>query len=240
MKSSERLVLPDIWRGVALLLMIAFHTVFLGWFLLNWPIDVFSGFWFWIAKISGYSFLIVAGWSSWLRQNAGSQKSLRSAFVRSGHIAAWAGVITLTTLWAFPTEPIWWGILHCLAVALLISNVLLWYKKSQVLVVLGVFTLLTGIFTAGTTGNWLTMIFGFPPLNFRTLDYYPLIPYAGMVWLSAGLGATLTQKLEPLEKPLAGHWLGKSLLLWLGQHSLSVYIGHVPIVLLLLWLTTLI
>lgn len=242
MKSSERLLLPDIWRGAALLGMILFHTIFIGWLLFEWsiPFQIQSGVGRVISHIVGVSFLSVAGWSAWLKWNHRPDQKLAPALKKVSLIFAWAIIITLVTLIAFPAAPIWWGVLHCLAVALFVTHVFLSRKMFNQLVCLGTITLLIGIFREFIPGSLFTIPLGFPPVNFATLDYYPLLPYAGVVWIAAGMGKFITAQLEKYEQPLSHNWPGKKQLLWLGQHSLLVYVGHVPVLVAVLWVFSLI
>jgi uncharacterized membrane protein len=242
MKSSERLLLPDIWRGTALLGMILLHAIFIGWLLFekSMPFQIQSDVGRVLSNIIGGSFLAVAGWSAWLKWNSHPEQALALALKKVGLIFAWAIVITLVTILAFPSAAIWWGVLHCLAAALFVAHIFLSRKMFPQLVWLGVITLLIGIFRQFIPGSLITIPLGFPPANFATLDYYPLFPYAGVVWITAGMGKLITAQLGKYEQPLSQNWPGKKLLLWLGQHSLLVYITHVPILIAVFWVLSLI
>lgn len=242
MKKHERLLLPDVWRGGALLGMIIVHALFISWIVFGWnlliPLDRGVGKLF--AQVVGISFLTVAGWSAWLKWSFNPSQDLRAALKKVMQIFFWAGVISLVTLIAFPSAPIWWGVLHCLATALFVVHLFLSRKMIRQLVWLGAITVGIGIFREYVPGSVITVPLGFPPAYFATLDYYPVFPYAGVVWLTACLGGNLTSWLRPLEKPLSQNWPGKRHFLWLGQHSLLVYMGHVPVLLALFWIISLI
>lgn len=239
---KTRLVLPDLWRATAVLAMVVYHFLFLAWIQFDWPVNVLSGFWREIGRLAGWSFLFLAGWSLWLAWNyssAGLVVRIERSQRRVRMIAAWAGVITLTSLMVFPSAPIWWGVLHCLAFSLWSANELLARGKTQLLLFMGFTIWIIGgaaLVLGPIPGFWSLVPLGFPPADYRSLDYYPLIPYLGLVWMGVGLGERLTQWAARSEPFLSPPWPGKSTLLWIGQHSLTIYLTHIPILWILLWL----
>lgn len=238
MKNRERLFFPDIWRALAVLTMIGFHTLFIGWFLYQWPINVSSGPLRWIGWAAGGSFLFLAGWSAWLRQrnHVNRHEEFELAWHHCAQIGFWAFIITAVTMVLLPASPVWWGILHCLAVSLLIAHILLGLRLRWIAAFTGFTAMVIGIFMPKIVGTILTMPLGMPPAGFSSIDYYPLLPFGGIVLFSAGLGPLWTKLTEPLEPALASPWPGKSVLLWIGRKSLFVYIVHIPILLGVLWL----
>ena len=61
MESSSRLWEIDTLRGVAILMMILYHTVYDLSFFSLWPVDVLTGFWRYFAYATASLFLLIAG-----------------------------------------------------------------------------------------------------------------------------------------------------------------------------------
>ena len=67
-----------------------------------------------------------------------------------------------------------------------------------------------------------------------TEDYVPLLPWFGVVLVGIGIGNWLTQRrLTAMQRMSrdSPRWL-----IWLGRHSLLVYMVHQPIMIAALWL----
>ena len=81
----------------------------------------------------------------------------------------------------------------------------------------------------------------FKPYNFYTVDYFPLFPWWGVVLLGIFLGKQLYpgyKRIFPLPD-----WSRVPLIQavsFLGQHSLTIYILHQPIIIIILFLLGLI
>jgi uncharacterized membrane protein len=223
--------------------MVLYHLVFIGWYGFEWNVVATAGVWRVIARLSGWSFLLVAGWSAWLQLQPHHKRSqsLRWKLIkRIGLLALFASIITSITLFFATNAVIWWGILHAMTVSLAITYLLLWYRQKRALEILGWMTVFVGLFLRTMPGNWLTLPFGWPPFDFRSLDYYPLAPYAGVVWLAAVYGEALANNTAWIERKLRTSWPGKPAILWIGQHSLVIYLVHVPILWIGLWILSLI
>jgi uncharacterized membrane protein len=216
---------------LALLLMVLFHA----WYL--WRQWYGYRFWGseselvgWAGGAAAVSFFLVSGASSWLAHErlhsaAAPPILIAAKFVRRS-VRVWlaALLITLATAFLAPQETVWFGALHFLAV----GNLLLWFFLSRL--PLNIFPVLAlAVLAAGAAiekvplggfGLWL----GAAPSAFRTLDYYPLLP-----WFSALLcGAWLGKKSRSW--PAVPYPQKLRVLCWLGRHSLMIYLIHIPLI----------
>ena len=76
---------------------------------------------------------------------------------------------------------------------------------------------------------WLLWL-GLPPVAYATFDYFPLLPWFGLILLGVWLGGLLYaggRRGFPL--PDLGGALPVRLLDFLGRHSLLIYLIHQPI-----------
>jgi uncharacterized membrane protein len=222
----------DALRGLAIVAMIAYHFCFdLRWF-------GFARFDFehdaaWIAARSAIlgSFLLIAGASVVLA--ARRPDFARRLALRLAQIAGAAALVSTGSLLAFPRTWIWFGVLHAIAVSLLIAWPLLRYPR--VAVALGAAIVVAGVALAHPVFDtpWLRWV-GLMTHKPATEDYVPLLPWTGLVLIGTGLGHALVRRPHALDSaarlPAA--------LRFLGRHSLVAYLAHQPILLALLWLVT--
>ena len=150
-------------------------------------------------------------------------------------LLSFAVVINLVTFWLFPTMPVYFGILHLLAVAPWLSW--WWLKIADVkwLLIAAGLVICGGIWLNSlSSGNWLTLAFGWPPARLAMLDYYPLFPWLGVYWLGM-VGARVwfrrgeSSQSQPVSVSAHFSWLS-----WAGRNSLLIYILHQPIIVLIL------
>ena len=103
-------------------------------------------------------------------------------------IGAAAALVTAGTYALFPTAYVFFGILHCIAVASLIAVPLL-FAPWPVAFACGAFFLLGGAFFASSAFNadWLQWI-GLSTSEPMTQDWRPLFPWAGALLLGVAAG----------------------------------------------------
>jgi uncharacterized membrane protein len=215
---KQRIESFDWLRGVAVLFMIQCHSVM---FLLD-PALKGSDVYRWLLRLDGLvapSFIFAAGFSLALVQVRSASKGSRTQRVRKtlrrlGEVLA---VATLVNWMWFPIfrEPRWIlriDILHCIGLSLLLAlpllsglasrpKVLRWVTLAMSITVFAI----TPLFKE-TTG-WPSLF-----LNQSSGAMFPLLPWAGYVYLGASAGATAALgELRPLVL-----WIVMLLLLGLG------------------------
>ena len=187
-------------------------------------------FWLGFRAIIVVSFMALVGISLVLADRAGA--STAHFWKRIGVIAACAVAASIGSYVLFPRTFIYFGILHCIAVA----SILAWptVRRPLVAFVIGVAIIAAGIAYAdplfdARALSWL----GFTTHKPATEDYVPLAPWAGAVFLGVTAGHALARadfhSLALLAN--APRWLR-----FLGRHSLVVYMVHQPILLAVLWI----
>jgi uncharacterized membrane protein len=148
-------------------------------------------------------------------------------------IAGAAAFVSLGSWLAFPSLTIVMGILHLIA----FSTIFLFFVKNlstRLLLFLAVLISAFGslILTLDLRGPTNILLgFGIPYYSFQTLDYYPLLPWFGVVLAGFVIGRNLPLYLN-LQKELSpiNRFLGAT-----GRHSLIIYLFHQPILLALLF-----
>jgi len=76
---------------------------------------------------------------------------------------------------------------------------------------------------------------GLAPPDFYSLDYFPVLPWFGVVMLGLFLGHLLYPNRVPRVVPAnVSGLLPVALICGLGRHSLAAYLAHQPLILLVL------
>jgi len=222
----------DTLRGLAMLAMIAYHACFdLRWFgLATWDFEHDAR---WIAARSTIlgTFMLLAGVSLVLAER---RPDARAVFRRHLlQVTAAALVVTIASLVAFPATFIRFGVLHAIAVSLLIGRPLV--RRPRVALVAGVIVIVAGVALAHPAFDRDPLGFiGFMTHKPAAEDYVPLFPWTGVLLVGIALGHALAPRLDRLA-PLARLPRG---LATMGRHGLLVYLLHQPALVALLWLAT--
>lgn len=234
---KERYTTVDILRAIAIFAMIIYHTL---WDLVNVfgvEIDWFYSSWGQIFQMSiRWSFILISGfcWS------LGRQNIKRGLMVLGGAL-----IIMVTTALFTPESIITYGVLCLIGIGMIITNPFsrLFSKIPAWIGFLGCLLLffVTYDVELGRLGagdfvilelpdflyqNGFTALFGFPPSDFYSSDYVPLLPWLFSYFMGFFIFKFFEQrdwlkylkrlKCRPLE--------------WVGRRSLIIYLVHQPII----------
>lgn len=227
---SSRLALVDVLRGFAVAQMIVFHFIFdlnhFGWLSIQMLVDQpWTG---WRAAIVT-QFLLLVGVGLVLR--ASFKPTLADFARRWLQIAGAALLVTVGSWLVFGPRFIYFGVLHFVAVALLIARPLLALGVWNL--ALGLIVLAAGLLLSHAGFNSAPAnVIGFAQLKPHTEDYVPIFPWFGVVLVGCGLGSLWQRAAWAVPGALSG--LNRSpprLLRLLGVWSLTVYLLHQPLLL---------
>lgn len=220
----------DVARGLALVAMAAYHG--------SWDATYFGlarfdllGDPLWLAAraVILSNFLLLAGIGLVLATRDGLDpgRFLR----RLGRVAAGAAVVSAASYALFPDSPIFFGVLHHIAVASVIGLAFVRLPAAVTLATAAVAVLI------GTTQSlplfdspWLRWI-GLTTVAPDSNDFVPLLPWIGGVLAGIGLARLWPAMGEGVE--VTGG--GGRLLAWAGRHSLAVYLLHQPLLFGIAW-----
>lgn len=219
----------DALRGLALVWMAIFHFCFdlshYGFIDANFYSDPL-----WTVQRTGILslFLLCAGAGQAIA--AVQQQSWARFGKRWAQIVGCALLVSLSSYWMFPRSYIYFGVLHGMAVMLLLLRLTrawpwLWLPLGAVAIVLPQIVQLP-FFDARAT-SWIGLVTHKP----ITEDFVPVLPWIGVM----GWGLVLTHYLLRVNPRLLGTqaphrrfgpWRA---LAWLGRWSLSFYMLHQPV-----------
>jgi uncharacterized membrane protein len=237
----ERIWEIDFLRGVSIILVIGYHLLYdLGDYVgisrfLGWSTNLSTAAWTIAQHFFAGLFVLLSGVSSTLTRS-NIRRGLRLLAVALGLTLA----TYLIAIWLHlfdPAETIIFGILHCLAVSMLLYGAL--FRKvsaaGNALVgtgVIGLAFLLPVLKKALVIRSGWLIPFGLPSPTFSSLDYFPLIPWFGVFLVGAALGRSLYSK----KKSLLPWRMPVNFVNFAGRHSLLIYIVHQPVIMGILYL----
>ena len=231
MLRRRRVSRVDALRGAAILAMIAYHFCFdLRYYgVLNADFE-HGPFWLTARSLILSSFLLLAGVSLVLAVRANSSPAKFWRHV--GVIALCAIAVSAGSYALFPKTFIWFGVLHAIAVSLVLARPLV--RRPALAFALGAAVVVAGVGFAHPGFNRLPLAWiGFVTVKPATVDYVPLFPWTGVLLLGIALGHTLYR--NNWSAVIGGErWPGW--IAFLGRHSLAVYMLHQPLLIGALWL----
>ncbi|MDM7943631.1 MAG: heparan-alpha-glucosaminide N-acetyltransferase [Hydrogenophaga sp.] len=241
---SQRLDRIDQLRAVAMLWMTAYHFCFdLHFFRLIREDFYRDPFWTWQRTAIVSLFLFTAGLSQAVALHQG--QTWARFWRRWWQVAAAAALVTASSLLVFPDSFIYFGVLHGIAVMLVVVRLTAgWGAWLWLLGAVAIGCKFAAPFLIQAVPalevlnapwlNWLGLISSKPV----TEDYVPLVPWLGAMWWGMAAGRWLLH-----HRP---HWLGGTApargagkaLAFMGRWSLSYYLLHQPVLMALIWLGT--
>ena len=234
----------DVLRGLALVMMVSYHLLFdLNYFGV-YTLNISSGFLWLLARSTASIFLFLVGVSLSLSHSravlSGAYQiegSMLSKYLKRGLKIFCLGLLITMATWLFiPQDFIVFGVLHFIGIAIILEYPFLNRKYLNLL--LGIIFLVTGILLAQYTFSfpWFLWL-GLQPTGFITVDYFPLLPWLGVVSLGLFAGGILYNNYQRRFSipDLSSHIFTK-FLSFLGHHSLIIYLIHQPVLILVLYL----
>jgi uncharacterized membrane protein len=237
--SNSRNHTLDIVRTFAIGLMVIFHFIydlkFFGY--VDW--DTPDGFgWRQFRWIIISLFFICLGISITFTHKHSFRR--KKFLFRVSQIAFAALLISVVTYFAIPKNWIFFGVLHFLAFA---SCIVVWFVKlPKISLGIGLTFFLIGILQLVPVRWPFHLLFNNLPSY--TNDYVAIVPWLGMVFLGITIAHTKWFIGDPLAPKLVDEHLDKQAyshtwLIWPGQHSLSIYLLHQPVMIGALYLVSL-
>lgn len=236
-KTIPRSIEIDFLRSLAIVIMILYHAAYDLHVYRGWGIDVFGLRWTILARSSACTFLIIVGLCfviSWER-NPSWIKVIR----RTGKILAYACIVSLATYIADPESFVRFGILHLIGASALLLP--LFVRLGAWNALLGVLTISFGVYLEPLISGLgiIQLPLGFPPPSFTSVDYFPFIPWFGVILIGMSLGWIYVRSPERYTVLRASEeTVQQSIVLRsvraVSSHSLVIYMVHQPVILAIL------
>lgn len=232
----ERFWEIDFTRGTALVMMLISNFVTDLQYFANY--SNYSEFWFWFARIVAFIFIFLVGLSLNISYNRAKKegKANFSKFLKRGlFIFALGLLITVVTYLAIPQGYIRFGVLHLIGLSVILAYPFLKLKRKVSLVVGSALIALGFVLSVITFNTSLFLWLGFVPVNFTSVDYFPLLPWFGVILLGLYFGKALYERGERTFK-LKFSLKSSNPICFLGRNTLWIYLIHQPIFIAILYL----
>lgn len=226
----------DATRGFAVLGMLLYHLAYdLNYFdFSRFPLT--SPVWTTFARTVASIFFLVVGVSLYLsysrsKNSLSTSRLIKKYSYRGLKLFSWGMGITVITFVLFPDQIIWFGALHFIGSAILVSFFLLRIEdKIGFPIVLPVTVIILicwwGIHGVRVDWPWLLWL-GIIPEDLSTLDYFPLIPWLSVVLGGIKVGSKLySQQSSALS---ASHPQLLHPICTVGRNSFYFYLLHQPV-----------
>lgn len=228
----------DLARTAAIGMMIVYHAAYdVDLLAPQVGLDPLSGGWRALQVATGSSFLAIVGASLAISNGRRRARGERGAALvrhharRAAQVAAAALLVSAATFVALGDDYVRFGILHCIAVAMIVCAALAPLGRWNL--PLAAAAVAAGLALRGAPASGVPglMVLGVPPEGTAGVDWYPLLP-----WLGPALaGLAIGQVLYPAGRrgdwgrllPAAPPWAAAAG--WPGRHALPIYLVHQPV-----------
>jgi uncharacterized membrane protein len=233
----------DSLRGVAIIMMVIYHLMWDLWYFRVLPdVVLYAGFWKYFQRITASLFITLVGVSLAVTAmrlrgpNGDGPVPFRHFLLRGLRIFGWGMVISLV-VWAAGVGYVHFGVLHLIGFSIIAAYPFLRFRWLN-LALWALFNV-AGYFLKPVRVDfpWLLWL-GLEPAAYYPNDYFPVIPWFGVVLLGIFIGNSLyTPQGRAFTLPDLSGWLPIRILQWLGAHSLTIYLIHQPLLFALLVIT---
>jgi uncharacterized membrane protein len=220
----SRIASLDLLRSCAVVSMIAYH--------LAWDMSVFAGIpilgrlglagdvW---ARATAATFLLLVGvgfalsWERLQHRAPSISMVIRKYGGRGLGVLACAMLVTLVTYVFDPQTYVRFGVLHCIGVGIILLP--MFAKLGRWNIVIGCIVIISAFFP------FIPLFPSIPYFRFPSIDYFPLIPWLGVMLLGYGLAPWIIR----LAQWADGRMRIASWMTWPGRRALLMYMVHQPI-----------
>jgi len=220
----------DFLRGIAIIMMIVFHIISDLYHFGGYDFRIYSGFWRYFAHATAGIFILLVGISLTLSfSKADGKANYLKYFKRGLKIFSWGLLITAMT-WIFYKEGfIVFGVLHLIGVSIILAYPFLKLKFWNLGVGIGLVAVGAYLLNFAFEFKWLVWL-GFIPKNTYIADYFPILPWFGVVLVGVFLGNLLYYNYNRRFKlpDLSKFSIVKGFC-FLGRNSLLIYLIHQPV-----------
>ncbi len=222
----------DALRGFAVLLMLVFNYSFALSFLGIYKLSADWLYWWLFPRMIAGMFIFLVGISLSISI---SRKRKYNHYLKRGIFIFLLGMLATAATWLYLGSGfVVFGILHLIGLSIIIAPIFFKFNKWNFFI--GLILLFFGFYinTIKMDFSWLLWL-GLVPQGFYTVDYFPLLPWFGLVLIGFAIGNNFyyNGKRNFEIKDLSKTNIIKKLA-FLGRHSLLIYVLHQPLLIILL------
>ena len=240
---NNRYIELDLLRTLAIIVMVIYHLCYDLQIFYGWNLGMFDHVaWMIAEKMTAGLFLLLVGCSfaiSWNRHGktfisgehelSADIRKYKKYLLRGLFVIGCGMLVTIATYLMDPVTYVRFGILHMIGVSILLLPIFAYMKEWNALLGMIIVGLGFGLGSGITAQTSLLLPFGLVPPDFATVDYFPLIPWFGVVLIGYSLGYTIYIRRKPPSFSIFNSQF--SILAWPGRNALIIYLIHQPIIL---------
>lgn len=189
---------------------------------------MYEGGWLVLARFVQFSFLGLTGVSLAISYNRHGQSFYKKQLLRGLHVFGMGMLITLVTYVFVREDYVKFGILHLIGLSIVFLHPFASKKYFNLILSLVIFVIAV-LIDKTQVNSMIGFILGFKTTDISSLDYFPIFPWIGIVSLGAFLGNIIYKNNNSLLKLNSGTFKP---IIFLGRHSLIIYMTHIPIIVL--------
>jgi len=197
---------------MALVLMAFFHYRFVLFFYYGASLSVVDD---WLGNLARFLFLFMFG----LNFRFYEYKPTAYFVKRIMKLILAASLVSLATFIVVPDYYVVFGVLHFFILCTLILKIL---PKFFHVLLFASSIFVWGFGNIQTTHNWFLPL-GFSSADFNSIDYFPILPFFGYVYVGYMAYDFILDKLPKLKK--------NTVISIIASHSMMFYLLHVPVIL---------
>ena len=224
----------DVLRTLAILGMIIYHGAYDLVTFYDYDFQMMQGGWLILQRTVAITFLLLVGISFAISCNRTSAEKIWIKFLKRGlTVIACGYLVSIVTYIIDPVTYVRFGILHLIGVSIILLPFFMRFKRWNLLIATVIFL----------SGSWIRPIIlpanvllplGFMPPFFKTVDYFPLLPWFSTVLIGLVIGQTFYVRNLAWRTHLPSSLLTPYALRLItipGRHALLIYLIHQPILL---------
>ncbi|MBN1322927.1 MAG: DUF1624 domain-containing protein [Methanotrichaceae archaeon] len=229
MDKGKRFPEVDLLRGAAVIGMVLYHLLFDLDYLGLWQVGARSGPLLLLARLVAGTFLLVVGASLFLSaERCGKRPSFAKYLWRGIKIFALGMLISAATWIYSPEEMVRFGVLHLIGVSIVISYPFL--ERPRMGFLAGAAAVACGL-SLGRLDLPAGPLLWLYPERFNTLDYFPILPWFGIVLIGLALSSLAYGGYRRrFTLPWTEDLPAAVALSTVGRHSLLIYLLHQPVI----------
>lgn len=237
MPSTSRYFELDLLRSLAVIGMVIYHAAYDLAVFHSFDIPLGTGGWLIFQRAVAIAFLLLVGISFAISETRTDPSKIWRKFLRRGAIVFLCGMlVTLVTYFVDSQTYVRFGVLHLIGLSIILLPFFRKLGNWNLLIALLILLLGKYVHTMHQESG-LMIPLGITPARFLTVDYFPLLPWFGVILIGLSIGQTFYVKYLSWRSHLPLLLTtNDSRLTFVGRHALPMYLVHQPIILGILWM----
>ena len=225
----------DVFRGIGIFLVVVYHIFYDLNFFSILKFSMNDGALMVVGRTSAILLIFTVGISlnlSWIKAVREKKNLIKKYFIRALMLFG-VGILISAATFVYPGKGwIFFGIIQFISFAIFAAHFFLKYFKLNL--ILGILSIALGFYIRNfSVENIFLFILGFSS-NIYTLDYFPIFPWIGVVFLGMFFSKAVYEK-KMFEFKIAKNDFYEKFAV-MGKNSLMIYLLHQPVLIAIVFI----